>query len=106
MAAKLSADARGVYVIAATPFTPTGVIDFELIDRLVDFYLRCGVDGMTILGVLGEFQKLSEGETLDVARRFLTAVKGRIPVIVGVSNPGNGQLVKIARSVMEMERPA
>ena len=82
----LSADAKGVYVIAATPFTETGDIDYGSIDRLVEFYLGCGVDGMTILGVMGEFQKLSESETMAVAKRFLKATAGRIPVVVGVSN--------------------
>ena len=98
---KLTADAKGVYVIAATPFTDTGAIDHASIDRLVEFYIRCGVQGMTILGVMGEFQKLSEAETLDVARRFLAAAKDRIPTIVGVSNPGTSQLVKIANASME-----
>jgi 4-hydroxy-tetrahydrodipicolinate synthase len=101
MAQKLTADAKGVYVIAATPFSHEGDIDFASIDSLVDFYMRCGVQGMTILGVMGEFQKLSEAETLDVARRFIAAVEGRIPVIVGVSNPGTSQLVRVARAAME-----
>ncbi len=102
MSGLLKSDAKGVYVIAATPFTPEGAIDFDSIDRLVEFYARCGVQGMTILGVLGEYQKLSESETLDVARRFISATKGRFPVIVGVSNPGTAQLVKTARAAMEM----
>jgi 4-hydroxy-tetrahydrodipicolinate synthase len=97
---RLSSDAKGVYVIAATPFTDDGAIDYGSIDTLVDFYLNAGVHGMTILGVMGEFQKLSEAETLDVARRFLKCAS-RIPVIVGVSNPGTSQLVKIANAAME-----
>jgi 4-hydroxy-tetrahydrodipicolinate synthase len=39
MPAMLSADAKGVYVIAATPFTEGGAIDYASIDRLVEFYL-------------------------------------------------------------------
>lgn len=101
MTAKLTADAKGVYVIAATPFHDDGRIDFESIDSLVDFYLACGVQGMTILGVMGEYQKLSESETLEVSNRFLKRTAGKIPVIVGVSNPGTNQLVKTARSAME-----
>jgi len=100
--AKLTADAKGVYVIAATPFKEDGAIDHASIETLTEFYIRSGVTGMTILGVMGEFQKLSESETLDVARRFIAASRGRLPVIVGVSNPGTSQLVKVARSVMEM----
>lgn len=98
---KLTADAKGVFVIAATPFTDAGAIDHGSIDRLVDFYAHCGVHGMTILGVMGEFQKLSEVETLDVARRFIATTRDRFPVIVGVSNPGTSQLVKIANAAME-----
>ncbi|MBS0244677.1 MAG: dihydrodipicolinate synthase family protein, partial [Proteobacteria bacterium] len=101
MTAKLSADAKGVYVIAATPFTEKGAIDTESIDRLVSFYLDCGVTGMTILGVLGEFQKLSESETIATAKRFIAAAKGRIPVVVGVSNPGTDQMVKLSGAAME-----
>ena len=101
MSTKLTADAKGVYVTAATPFLDDGRIDFESIDRLVDFYLKCGVHGMTVLGVMGEFQKLSESETLEVAARFIKRAAGRIPTIVGVSNPGTSQLVRVARNVME-----
>ena len=99
---RLSADAKGVYVIAATPFLDDGRVDFDGIDKLVAFYLKCGVQGMTILGVLGEAQKLSEQESVEAAKRFLAAVGAKIPVIVGVSNPGTAQLVKIARTVMEL----
>ena len=99
---RLTADAKGVYVIAATPFTDDGRVDFEGIDKLVAFYLKCGVQGMTILGVLGEAQKLSEQESVEAAKRFLEAVGAKVPVIVGVSNPGTAQLVKIARTVMEL----
>lgn len=97
----LSADAKGVYVIAATPFKDGGAIDHASIDSLVEFYIGCGVTGMTILGVMGEFQKLSETETLDVAKRFIRATAGRVPVVVGVSNPGTDPLVRLARSAME-----
>ena len=102
MTTHITADARGVYVIAATPFRDDGAIDFASIDRLVEFYAACGVHGMTILGVMGEFQKLSENETLEVAGRFIAAAKGRIPTIVGVSNPGTAPLVKTANAAMQM----
>ncbi|HRD74965.1 MAG TPA: dihydrodipicolinate synthase family protein [Hyphomicrobiaceae bacterium] len=100
--AKLTADAKGVYVIAATPFKEDGAIDHASIETLTEFYIRSGVTGMTILGVMGEFQKLSESETLDVARRFISCAKGRVPVIVGVSNPGTTQLLKVSRAAMEL----
>jgi 4-hydroxy-tetrahydrodipicolinate synthase len=101
MTHKLDGRAKGIYVIAATPFLDDGRIDFDSIDTLVEFYVRCGVHGMTVLGVMGEFQKLSESETLEVAKRFMASAAGRIPLIVGVSNPGTNQLLNIARRSME-----
>ena len=101
MTRKLAADAKGVYVIAATPFHDDGRIDFEGIDKLVAFYLKCGVQGMTILGVMGEAQKLTDGESVEVAKRFLKAAGDKIPVIVGVSNPGTAQLARLAHTAAE-----
>lgn len=80
----LSRATTGVIPIVPTPFLPDGSINFSDIPRLVDYYRRCGVVGLTILGVMGEAQKLSASETLDVLRAFLAAA-GELPVIVGVS---------------------
>jgi dihydrodipicolinate synthase/N-acetylneuraminate lyase len=41
--------ACGVYVISVTPFDERGVLDLDGTDRLVDFYLNAGADGLTIL---------------------------------------------------------
>ena len=38
----LDETARGVYVIAVTPFTDEGVLDLTSIDRMVDFYEGAG----------------------------------------------------------------
>jgi 4-hydroxy-tetrahydrodipicolinate synthase len=54
----------GVYAIAATPFLPNGAIDWASVDTLTDFYLNCGVDGLTILGIMGEAGKLDAQESL------------------------------------------
>jgi 4-hydroxy-tetrahydrodipicolinate synthase len=92
---------RGVFVIAATPFTEAGSVDHESIDTLVDFYLGFGIDGLTILGIMGEAQKLSADESLSVMHRFLARVAGRVPVIVGVSAPAYDPMVSLARAAME-----
>lgn len=101
MAHHITGDSKGVFVITATPFRDDGAIDFDGIDQLVRFYLKCGVHGMTIMGVLGEAHKLSDTEGVETAKRFLKAVNGRVPVIVGVSNAGNANLVRLADTVME-----
>src|SRR5271154_4334252 len=98
---KLTTTAAGVYAIAPTPFDPRGGVDFDSIDRMLDFYLRCGVTGLTILGVMGEAPKLEAGESLEVVRRVL-ARSGGLPIIVGVSAPGFAAMRALARESMEL----
>ena len=56
MTAKLTENAKGVYIIAATPFTDDGALDLQSVDTLTDFYIRSGVHGFTLLGMMGEAQ--------------------------------------------------
>ena len=75
----------GVYTIALTPFTDGGDLDEESIGSLSEFYLDSGVHGITILGIMGEARKLSDAERHAVTERYVSAVGGRVPVVVGCS---------------------
>ena len=97
---QLTADAQGVYPIAPTPFFDDGQIDFESIDRLVDFYLSIGADGITVLGQLGEAQKLTHDESVAVALRMIRRAP-MLPVIVGVSAPGFAAMRALMQEVMD-----
>mgnify|MGYP001814599343 FL=1 len=100
MAAKLTAEAKGVYVIAATPFDEDGSVDRASIDSLVSFYLESGVTGMTILGVMGEAAKLTQAEARETSDAFIAAVAGRVPIIVGVTGGGLDPMRRLSHDVM------
>jgi 4-hydroxy-tetrahydrodipicolinate synthase len=100
MSKVLDETAKGVYIIAATPFADSGEIDWASTDSLIEFYLGHGIHGMTILGVMGEAQKLGEVEQAELALHVLKRVNGRIPVIVGVSSSGISNLVKLSKLSM------
>ena len=93
-------DARGVYVIAPTPFHPDGRIDESSIDRMCDFFVKAGVDGMTVLGQLGEAPKMSHEESVGIVKRVMSRV--RLPVIVGVSAPGFAAMRALTQDVMAL----
>ena len=90
---KLDETAAGVYIISATPFDNLGVLDLESTKKLIDFYIEKGVDGITILGVMGEAQKLTPDEAELFLNTVLKQVNKRVPVIVGVSNANINNLV-------------
>ena len=91
--------AQGVYSIAVTPFKPDGSVDFDSVDSMTDFYLRCGVTGLTILGIMGEAPKLDPAEALEISNRVVR--RSGVPIIVGVSAPGFAAMRSLARGVME-----
>ncbi|GAA6202448.1 dihydrodipicolinate synthase family protein [Aquicoccus sp. SU-CL01552] len=97
----LTSDAKGVYVISVTPFTDEGAIDFDSLDRVVDFYFEKGADGLTILGMMGEAQKLTQAESRAVAERVINRAAGK-PIVVGVSAPGLAAIGELGKAVMDM----
>ena len=101
MTQRIDRQSEGVFIIAATPFDATGALDLESTDRMVDFYLDCGVSGITILGIMGEAPKLSGEESLVFARRVLDRVGGRVPVVVGVSGAGLDNMARLAHAAMD-----
>lgn len=90
----------GLFVVAQTPFKDDGAIDLDSVDTLSEFYYRHGARGLTVLGVSGEAGKLTPGEAVAVATRFVRASGGR-PIIAGVSNPSLAQLAEVTASVMD-----
>ena len=91
--------AQGVFAIAVTPFTPEGAVDYASVDRMTDFYLRSGVNGLTILGIMGEAPKLDPAEALAISNQVVR--RSKIPIIVGVSASGFAAMRSLARGVME-----
>lgn len=98
----LNADAKGVFVIAVTPFTESGELDLASTDRMVDFYLESGATGLTILGILGEATKLTAEESHTFVKRVLARVAGRVPVVVGASAAGFAPMRELSTNVMDM----
>jgi len=99
MTAKLTENAKGVYIIAATPFTDDGALDLQSVDTLTDFYLRCGVHGFTLLGMMGEAHKLTADESIEVVKRVIDRAGDR-QVIVGVSHAGLENVRRLSHEVM------
>ncbi|WP_457588345.1 dihydrodipicolinate synthase family protein [Ensifer canadensis] len=97
---RLTEDANGVYIIALTPFTDTGALDLDSTDRMVDFYMERGATGLTVLGMMGEAQKLTTEESQTYVKRILKRVDGRLPVVAGVSSAGFAPMKTLTEMMM------
>lgn len=91
----------GVIPILATPFHDDESLDLGSLDRLIRFNVSAGVDGVTLLGILGESNRLTDAER---ERLIATAVKaaGRMPVIVGTSHAGTEATIELCQQAKAM----
>ena len=84
----MSNELIGVYNITPTPFHPDGALDLPSLTRLTHFTRDAGVNGMTILGVLGEADKLTEAERDQVIETTMAAAGDDFPICVGTTHAG------------------
>lgn len=74
---------EGSVVALVTPFDRQGKVDFEALERLVDFQIEAGTDAILALGTTGESSTMTHEEDNEVARCVVERVAGRVPVIAG-----------------------
>ena len=86
----------GSMVALVTPFKNDGV-DWESLERLVDFHLQNGTHGIVPCGTTGESATLSHKEHDEVIRAVIKAVKKRVPVIAGTGSNSTEEAVRLTR---------
>jgi 4-hydroxy-tetrahydrodipicolinate synthase len=97
----IDSSARGVYPISVTPFLDNGAVDFDSMDRLVDFFIEIGVPGVTLLGILGEASKLTTQESLALIERVARRAHGRLSIIAGASQGGFHEMKSFVDAAMQ-----
>ena len=94
-------DYTGVIPILATPFHDDERLDLESLARSIAFNARVGVSGVTVLGLLGESNRLTDDERAEVVRAAVDAA-GKLPVIVGTSHTGTVATIRLAEQAMKL----
>lgn len=92
----------GVIPILATPFNDDESLDLLSWQRMIEFMVGLGVDGITILGVLGESNRLSDHEREALIKSAVATVSRRIPVIVGTSHTGTAAATWLSRMAEDL----
>lgn len=92
---------RGIYVPLVTPFYH-GEIDWESLERLIEYYIERKVDGLVPCGTTGESPTLSEKEHLDVIKFVVRKTAGRTKVIAGTGSNETKKAVEFTKAAEEM----
>jgi 4-hydroxy-tetrahydrodipicolinate synthase len=81
----------------------TGAVDYEALERLVDWHVASGTDGLVIAGTTGESATLEKAEHVDVIRASVEYAAGRIPIIAGTGSNDTRQTVELSRAVDKID---
>ena len=73
----------GMGVALVTPFNATGEVDYEALDRLVDYQIASHTDFLCVLGTTAETPTLSEEEKYAVRKAVVERNAGRLPILLG-----------------------
>jgi 4-hydroxy-tetrahydrodipicolinate synthase len=76
---------QGVFPALTTQFTAEQALDLDSTARHLEALIREGIQGVVLLGTVGENCSLEYHEKLEVLRALTQVVAGRIPVLTGVA---------------------
>ncbi|MCY4472053.1 MAG: 4-hydroxy-tetrahydrodipicolinate synthase [Kistimonas sp.] len=86
----------GSVVALVTPMLANGELDWDGLQRLVQFHLEQRTDAILVCGTTGESATLTVTEQGEIIEQVLAGVGGRIPVIVGCSSSATRDAVHLA----------
>jgi 4-hydroxy-tetrahydrodipicolinate synthase len=91
----------GSIVALVTPMQADGAVDYGALDRLVEFHVDNGTNGIVAVGTTGECCTLSVEEHIDVVRHVVRRAAKRIPVIAGSGANSTQEAVDLTQLAKE-----
>lgn len=85
----------GSMVALVTPMDAQGNLDWDSLSKLVDFHLQEGTNAIVAVGTTGESATLDVDEHIEVIRRVVDQVAGRIPVIAGTGANSTREAIEL-----------
>jgi len=83
----------GTGVALVTPFKKDTSIDFNAIEKLVNYQIDNGIDYLVVLGTTGEPATLTKEEKEKVRDKIIEVNKGRLPLVLGVGGNNTSAVV-------------
>jgi 4-hydroxy-tetrahydrodipicolinate synthase len=81
-----------------TAFRPDFSIDYDALEKVIEFLIKGGVEYIVALGTTGETPTLSKKEKIAIAEFTYEKVNGRVPVVVGIGGNNTQELVEELKS--------
>lgn len=88
---------KGIFPALVTQFRADETLDLEATARHLDHLIRAGIDGVIVLGSLGENTSLEYAEKVELVREMVSVAGGRVPLLTGVAESTTSVACRYAR---------
>ena len=88
---------NGSFVALVTPMEPDGAIDYASLDRLIDWHIDQGTNGIVSVGTTGESATVNLSEHIDIIQHTVKHVNKRVPVIAGTGANSTLEAIELTK---------
>ncbi|MYM65050.1 4-hydroxy-tetrahydrodipicolinate synthase [Pseudomaricurvus sp. HS19] len=92
---------QGSMVALVTPMQADGALDWKGLHKLVDWHIEQGTHAIVAVGTTGESATLDVDEHLEVIRKVVDQVHGRIPVIAGTGANATSEAIELTQAAKD-----
>ena len=89
---------QGSIVALVTLMTADNGLDWEALDKLVDWHIEQGTDSIVAVGTSGESATLNVDEHLKVIERVVRQAGGRVPIIAGTGANSTTEAIELTQA--------
>jgi len=86
---------KGSLVALVTPMLESGAIDYDRLQKLIDFHVDKGTNGLVIAGTTGESATLDFDEHCELLQRSREIINGRLPFIAGTGANATSEAIHL-----------
>ncbi|MGD8556364.1 MAG: 4-hydroxy-tetrahydrodipicolinate synthase [Chromatiales bacterium] len=87
----------GSIVAIVTPMHADGAIDYDSLQKLIDWHVDSGTDAIVSVGTTGESATLNHDEHCEVIERTIEFAAGRLPIIAGTGANSTSEAISLTR---------
>jgi len=93
-------------VALITPMYENGDVDFDALEKLVNFHIESGTKAIVSVGTTGESATLNHYEHIEVMKKTIEYSNGRIPVVAGTGANSTSEAIELTQAAKDMNADA
>lgn len=97
---------HGSMVALVTPMKVDTSLDWDALHKLVEWHIEQGTHAIVAVGTTGESPTVTMGENIEIIRRVVDQVNGRVPVIAGTGANSTAEAVELTAAAKNAKADA